>query len=53
MCIRDSLKGILAANKQDAFVFWNHPAWPAQRSDGIAKLDEFHKYLIEKKLLFN
>ena len=45
------MKGILAANKQDAFVFWNHPAWPAQRSDGIAKLDEFHKYLIEKKLL--
>ena len=48
---KDSLKGILAANKQDASVFWNHPAWPAQRSDGIAKLDEFHKYLIEKKLL--
>ena len=48
---KDSLKGILAANEQDAFVFWNHPAWPAQRSDGIAKLDEFHKYLIEKKLL--
>ena len=48
---KDSLKGILAANKQDAFVFWNHPAWPAQRSDGIAKLDELHKYLIEKKLL--
>ena len=47
----DSLKGILAANKQDAFVFWNHPAWPAQRSDGIAKLDEFHKYLIKEKLL--
>ena len=48
---KDSLKGILAANKQDAFVFWNHPAWPAQRSDGIAKLDEFHEYLIDKKLL--
>ena len=48
---KDSLKGILAANKQDAFVFWNHPAWPAQRSDVIAKLDEFHKYLIDKKLL--
>ena len=47
----DSLKGILAANKQDAFVFWNHPAWSAQRSDGIAKLDEFHKYLIKEKLL--
>tara|TARA_B100000683_G_scaffold87704_1_gene86568 strand:- start:1214 stop:2398 length:1185 start_codon:yes stop_codon:yes gene_type:complete len=47
----DSLKGIEEANKQNAFVFWNHPAWPAQRSDGIAKLDEFHRYLIDKNLL--
>ncbi len=47
----DSLKGIEEANKQNAFVFWNHPAWPAQRSDGIARLDEFHKYLIDKNLL--
>ncbi len=47
----DSLKGIQEANKQNAFVFWNHPAWPAQRSDGIARLDEFHKYLIDKNLL--
>ena len=41
---KDSLNAILEANKQNAFVFWNHPAWPSQRSDGIAKLDEFHKY---------
>ena len=41
----DSLRGILEANKQGAFLFWNHPAWPAQRSDGIARLDDFHKYL--------
>ena len=47
----DSLKGIEEANKQNAFVFWNHPAWPAQRSDGIARLDEFHEYLIDKNLL--
>jgi len=47
----DSVKGILEANKQNAFVFWNHPGWPAQRSDGIARLDELHKYLIENKLL--
>ena len=47
----DSLKGIEEANKQNAFVFWNHPAWPAQRSDGIAKLDDFHRYLIDKNLL--
>ncbi|MFL3001299.1 MAG: Sb-PDE family phosphodiesterase [Cytophagales bacterium] len=49
--IDDSLKGIKEANKQNAFLFWNHPAWPAQRSDGIAKLDEFHKYLIKNNLL--
>ena len=42
----DSLTGILEANKQGAFLFWNHPAWPAQRSDGIARLDDYHKYLI-------
>ncbi len=47
----DSLRGILEANKQGAFLFWNHPAWPAQRSDGIARLDDLHKYLIKNKLL--
>ena len=45
----DSLRGILEANKQGAFLFWNHPAWPAQRSDGIARLDDFHKYLIKNQ----
>lgn len=47
----DSLSGIQAANKQGAFVFWNHPNWDAQRNDGIARLDSFHEYLIENKLL--
>ena len=48
---KDSLTGILEANKQGAFLFWNHPAWPAQRSDGIARLDDYHKYLISNKYL--
>jgi 3',5'-nucleoside bisphosphate phosphatase len=47
----DSLTGIQEANKQGAFVFWNHPNWDAQRADGIARLDPFHKYLIRNKLL--
>jgi hypothetical protein len=47
----DSLTGIKAANKQGGFVFWNHPNWDAHRKDGIARLDEFHKYLIKNKLL--
>lgn len=47
----DSLSGIQQANKQGAFVFWNHPNWDAQRSDGIARLEPFHEYLISKGLL--
>lgn len=48
---KDSLTGIEEANKQGAFVFWNHPHWPAQRADGIARLDPFQEDLIAKKLL--
>ena len=47
----DSLSGIKEANKQGAFVFWNHPNWTSQRKDGIAKLDPYHKFLIKEKLL--
>ncbi len=42
---------IKEANKQGAFVFWNHPHWEANRSDGIAKLDPIHKEIINKGLL--
>ena len=42
---------MIKANNQNAFVFWNHPNWEAQRKDGIAKLDPMHIKLIERKLL--
>jgi len=48
---KDAMKVFRAAKKQDAFVFWNHPHWIAQRSDGIARLDEMHKVLIAEKLI--
>ena len=44
-------EAIQAANDQDAFVFWNHPMWGSQKSDGIAELMPMHKDLIEKGLL--
>ena len=44
-------KAIKEANKQGAFVFWNHPHWEANRKDGIAKLDPIHNEIINKKLL--
>ena len=47
----DSLSGIIEANKQGGFVFWNHPNWDSQRKDGIARLDPFHKFLIDKHFL--
>ena len=47
----DFKKAINEANEQEAFVFWNHPMWEANRSDGIAKLDPIHREVINKKLL--
>lgn len=39
------------ANRQGAFVFWNHPNWISQASDGIARLTEMHVQLIKDDLL--
>jgi len=45
------IDAINEANNQGAFVFWNHPMWEANRSDGIAKLDPIHIDVINNKLL--
>jgi hypothetical protein len=39
------------ANRQGAFVFWNHPNWTAQRPDGIARLEDLHRRFIREGLL--
>ena len=39
------------ANRQNAFVFWNHPNWIPQRSDGVARLTDMHRRLIANGLL--
>lgn len=44
-------QAIQEANAQSAFVFWNHPAWFAQRPDGIATLENIHKQFIADGLL--
>ena len=44
-------KAIRAANDQGAFLFWNHPMWGSQKSDGIAELTPMHKNLIAQDLL--
>lgn len=49
--VNDSLEAYREANRQGAFVFWNHPNWSAQRKDGIARLTDFHTFLMKEKLL--
>ena len=51
LLIDDPMKVFVEANKQGAFVFWNHPNWLGQSSNGIANLSSFHQELVEKKLL--
>ena len=43
----DSVEVFNEAKKQGAFIFWNHPNWISQRSDGIATLTELHQQLIK------
>ena len=49
--IDDPIEVFREANRQGAFVFWNHPNWTAQAPDGIAQLTDMHKQLIEEGLL--
>ena len=39
------------ANKQGAFVFWNHPGWTGHQPDGISKWYPEHTQLVEANLL--
>ncbi len=51
LLIEDSLEVFKEANRQGAFVFWNHPNWVSQTKDGIAKVTDFHQYLFKENLL--
>tara|TARA_B110000014_G_scaffold263717_1_gene261481 strand:- start:9591 stop:10859 length:1269 start_codon:yes stop_codon:yes gene_type:complete len=44
-------EAVLEANNQGAFVFWNHPMWTSQASDGVARLSDLHKEFIKKNQL--
>jgi predicted metal-dependent phosphoesterase TrpH len=40
-----------AAHSQGAFIFWNHPYWTAQKPDGIARMNKFHRANIKSDKL--
>ena len=39
------------AKNQDAFVFWNHPAWSSEKESSDKVLHKIHSDLIKKKLI--
>lgn len=47
----DFMDAFREAKNQDAFIFWNHPNWTNHRKDGVAKLSDVHKELIEGGML--
>ena len=44
----DFLKVMEEANKQGAFVFWNHPGWKSQQPDGQPKFHESQLELLKR-----
>lgn len=51
LLFRDSIEVFREAKRQGAFVFWNHPNWTAQVPDGIARLTDMHRQLLEEGLI--
>lgn len=39
------------AHEQGAFIFWNHPGWPAQKKDGQTLWYDEHSWLLEQGFL--
>jgi len=51
LLVDDVKEAFRQAQAQEAFIFWNHPSWLRQASDGIPPLSEMHLELIEEGLL--
>ena len=51
LLVEDPIEVFREAKRQGGFTFWNHPNWTAQYPDGIAKLTDMHRQLIDEGLL--
>ncbi len=51
LLLDDPVEVYREAQNQNAFIFWNHPNWTSQRSDGMATLTDMHRMLISENLL--
>ena len=51
LLIDDPIEVFREVKRQGGFAFWDHPNWTAQYADGIAKLTDMHRQLIDEGLL--
>lgn len=49
--LENAREALEEAKAQDAFVFWNHPAWPRDAPDGILKVPAAQQALIDDGLI--
>ncbi len=49
--VNDPFETIEKAAQQGAFIQWNHPGWKAQEPDGIPKLYDIHRELLDKNYI--
>lgn len=49
--IEDPVEAYREANRQGAFTFWNHPNWFRQYEDGVARMTDMHRQLVDENLL--
>jgi len=49
--VDDPFETIEKAVQQGAFIQWNHPGWKAQEPDGIPKLYDIHRKLLDKNYI--
>ena len=51
LLVDDPVEAFREANRQGAFVFWNHPSWTGQQADGVAVLPDMHRSLIAEGMI--
>ena len=47
----EPIDALREAAKQDAFIFWNHPAWVSQTPDAVARLTPLHEQMLSEHLI--
>ena len=50
LMVPDAQEAIMEADRQGAFIFWNHPCWTAQQPDSCIMF-QIHKTLVKNKVM--